>query len=383
MHPVLFRVPMPGWSLPVLGQLGAVPIYSYGVMLGLSLVVGWYLTLGLSERDGIDRERMANCYVVTAIVAVLGSRAMFLVTNPDQLHGVADFFALRGGGLVAYGGFLGGFLGSWAYLKWRGMPLLPWADAAVPSLATGLAITRIGCYLFGCDFGRPLGAGAPRWLAALGTFPRWSESVAGEGMGSPAWMEHVSRSLVEPTASSSLPVHPTQLYESAFGVALFGVLMWTRQRRRFHGQVFCVATIAYGAARFAIEFLRDDPERGSLPIGAPSHVLWPACLLVLGGCVAVSAVDVLESIMPRRILWAALILPALGAAVLLRPAAFASPVPATLSTSQFIGLVSAAGAAALYWARSRVADSNLGAEHALGEREDASGIERTSPRDTP
>ena len=49
-----------------------------------------------------------------------------------------DVLAVRRGGLVAYGGFLGGFLGSFGYLRRRGVALLPWADVAVPSLASGL-----------------------------------------------------------------------------------------------------------------------------------------------------------------------------------------------------------------------------------------------------
>ena len=62
MHPVLFRIPLPELTLPLVGKLSSIPIYSYGVMLGLSLVVGWYLTLGLAEKEGMDRERRsAGC----------------------------------------------------------------------------------------------------------------------------------------------------------------------------------------------------------------------------------------------------------------------------------------------------------------------------------
>ena len=67
-------------------------------------------------------------------------------------------------GLVAYGGFIGGLIGSWAFLAPKKIRLLAWADDAVPSLASGLLITRIGCYLFGCDFGKGLADSAPRWL---------------------------------------------------------------------------------------------------------------------------------------------------------------------------------------------------------------------------
>jgi phosphatidylglycerol---prolipoprotein diacylglyceryl transferase len=71
------------------------PIYAYGVMLGASLVVGWYLTLSLAANDGLPKETMANCYVVTALAALAGSRVLYIVTNLDDFHSVWDFIALR------------------------------------------------------------------------------------------------------------------------------------------------------------------------------------------------------------------------------------------------------------------------------------------------
>ncbi len=173
MHPILLRIPMPGWELPIIGKLDSIPIYSYGVMLGLSLVVGWYLTLGLAARDGLPRETMANNYVITAIVAVVASRVLYVVTNLQEFDSLGDLFSMRRGGLVAYGGFLGGFLGSLVYLKRKRIRLMPWADVAVPSLASGLAIVRIGCYMFGCDFGQPLSEGAPGWLKKVRMLSSW------------------------------------------------------------------------------------------------------------------------------------------------------------------------------------------------------------------
>src|SRR6187200_2913534 len=174
MHPILFRIPLPKmplklwWALAAIVAIAAVyavlglrrkdrgtamtalvvgvgagiaayvfretkyeaanlPIYSYGVMLGLSLVVGWYLTLTLAERDGLPKETMANCYVITAIAAIIGARLLYILTNVDEFRvnqhdpksaiDFASFFALRRGGLVANGGFLGGYLGSWLYLQ--------------------------------------------------------------------------------------------------------------------------------------------------------------------------------------------------------------------------------------------------------------------------
>src|SRR5207249_3594098 len=125
-----------------------------GVMLGSSLVVGWYITLGLSEREGLDRAKMADCYVFTAFCAIVGSRLLYILTNLSEFPDLVSMFKLRSGGLVAYGGFLGGLAGSWIYCARNKISLWAWADAAVPSLATGLLITRLGCYMYGCDFGK-------------------------------------------------------------------------------------------------------------------------------------------------------------------------------------------------------------------------------------
>src|SRR5580692_11773523 len=174
MHPILFRIPVPNgalklwWALAVMGVVAVVfaalaarrrdrneavtaavvavgfaagayalrsveftapelPIYAYGVMLGISLIVGWYLTLPLATRDGLPKETMANCYVVSALAALAGSRILYIVTNPTEFASVGDYFALRNGGLVAYGGFFGGLLGSWAFLAPKRIRLLAWA----------------------------------------------------------------------------------------------------------------------------------------------------------------------------------------------------------------------------------------------------------------
>jgi prolipoprotein diacylglyceryltransferase len=59
-------------------------------------------------------------------------------------------------------------------------------------------------------------------------------------------------------------VHPTQLYESAAGVLLLGLVLLARRRRRRPGEAFVAFTIGYAALRFLIEVLRADPHRGSL-----------------------------------------------------------------------------------------------------------------------
>src|SRR5262245_905808 len=120
MRPVLFRIPIGSVSLP---------LYSYGLMLALSLIVGWYITLTLCERDGMTEvsvsglsrflhrlfpkifkatptKTMGRCYMWTAGSAVAGARLLYVFTNLDRFDNFLDIFKVWQGGLVAYGGFL-------------------------------------------------------------------------------------------------------------------------------------------------------------------------------------------------------------------------------------------------------------------------------------
>ncbi len=389
MHPILFRIPIPQSGLPwfwvllaaaavaavfavlqfvaksksgaigagVVGAalvagafamkgetlaIGPLPIYSYGVMLGLSLVVGWYLTLGLAERDGLPKEIMANNYVVTAVAAVAGSRILYILTNLDEFDSLRAMMDVRKGGLVAYGGFLGGFVGSLLYLRTYRIALLPWADVAVPSLASGLMITRIGCYLFGCDFGHILSATAPSFLQKLGTFPKWDvgliDAAAGGPSGSPAWLQHYKKHLISDDAIASLPVHPTQLYESLVGLSLLALVLISRRYQKFRGQIFLTFTFAYGVCRFMLEMLRADDERGWIPPSLPEHVLLPLSLALFAVGFIIGPSKMIENPTMRSLTRALAFVPAVVVFFVLKPESFGTSVTVQLSTSQAVAL---------------------------------------------
>ncbi|NUO53949.1 MAG: prolipoprotein diacylglyceryl transferase [Polyangiaceae bacterium] len=390
MHPILFRLPLP-W-------VGEVPIYTWGVMLGISLIVGWYLTLGLAERDGLPREMLANCYVITALAALLGARLLFVATNPilpeeyaseaTSWEKIRSIFEVRSGGMVAYGGFLGGLAASWGYLRWKKFPIVPWADVGVPSVALGFFFTRLGCYFYGCDFGERLSETAPGWLRRIGTFPHWPEGTVQGGEGAEAWVRHVDMGWVAPDAPASLPVHPTQLYEAGVGLALFFFLLWLRKRQTFRGQLFVSFTFLYGFARFCLEFVRDDVQRGDVPPALPAHVLFPIAFAVFGGAFAFGIAPAIRSSALRLGAQIAFVLPVVVSFVMLRPAEFVASQPAKLSTSQLIGLLSAAVAAwgfSVFWKNAEKSPAGgmapivwEGAEKEAGEEESGHGDSATA-----
>ncbi len=239
MRPVLFHIPL---------GFARLPLYSYGLMLALSLIVGWYITLALCERDGMDRQTMGRCYMWTAGSALIGARLLYVFTNLDRFDNIFDIFKVWEGGLVAYGGFLGGFLGAAIFCRVHKVRLLAWADCAVPSLCTGLMITRIGCLMYGCDFGKPFDG---KWSI---TFPA----------GSPAYNQQIKDGIIKFGAAHAAPVHPTQLYESLNGLILLCLVFLVRRYRKFSGEMFVAFTMGYGVLRFIVEDLRADAERGNV-----------------------------------------------------------------------------------------------------------------------
>jgi phosphatidylglycerol:prolipoprotein diacylglycerol transferase len=227
----------------------SVPIFSYGVMLGTAMVVGWFLAMRLAKNDGIPQEIAGNIYMWTAVWSIVGARILYVIANPSEfVEEPSRIFKIWQGGLVAYGGMIGGFLTSWYNCWRRKIPLLQWADASAPSVVLGTGITRVGCLLFGCDYGKRTDL---PWALH---FPK----------GSPAWRDHVENFHLASDASASFGIHPTQVYEMLAALFVFGLCMLTRRLRKFSGLVFVVWVVGYGILRPIIEIYRDDDQRGGI-----------------------------------------------------------------------------------------------------------------------
>jgi phosphatidylglycerol:prolipoprotein diacylglycerol transferase len=258
-----------------------VPIYAYGVMLGTAMIVGWFLAMRLCKEDGIPQDKAGHIYMWTAVWSIIGARVLFVITQYEQFLGSPmNALFVWEGGLVAYGGMIGGFLASWYGCRKQGIPLLRWADVSAPSVVLGTSITRVGCLLFGCDYGR-----VSQTLPWAIRFPRYPALDANPA---PAWTRHVKDYGLAKDTLYSLPVHPTQVYEMMAGLLIFGVMMYLRKVRKFSGEVFVAWVLGYGVLRSIIEIYRDDDDRGGIGalstsqiIGITSSVLAIALLVKL------------------------------------------------------------------------------------------------------
>jgi phosphatidylglycerol:prolipoprotein diacylglycerol transferase len=119
------------------------------------------------------------------------------------------------------------------YCRVRHIPIWKLADALAPSIPLGYVFGRLGCFMNGCCFGTQCAA---PWAV---TYPRGHETFKLD-------------------AAAATPVHPTQIYDSLLGLALYLFLAWLYRRKKFDGQVFAAYLICYAFARSAVERFRGD-----------------------------------------------------------------------------------------------------------------------------
>jgi phosphatidylglycerol:prolipoprotein diacylglycerol transferase len=215
--------------VPTLVQIGPFPLHSYGVLLALSFFLGIVLASRRAPARGIAPDAVFDASLVIVFAAILGARFLYVLFHRDEMHRVLDVVALWTGGLAMYGGVLAAFLASAVYLRRKRIPFLVMADVVAPSLGLGLGLTRIGCFLNGCCFGHPT-------TGPLGVrFP--ADSFVGR--------------LFEQAA-----VHPTQLYSSATGWVILGLVWWFDRKPRRTGQVFGLYLVLDAVGRFILDFFR-------------------------------------------------------------------------------------------------------------------------------
>ena len=227
---------------------GPFEVRAWGVLFAGALFAGSLVAIRRGVARGVERELVARACIAASVGGVIGARLVWVLLHPVATGSVEGTVAFYQGGLSVWGGLVGGISGAALSANRSGAPLFALLDLAAPSLGVGVALTRLGCFLEGCDFGVPLGKSAPRFIAALGTFPK----------DSPAWSSHVLSRGLSPTAVTSLPVHPTELYEVAGGAALVALALALGRRKLPPGAVFAAAVLGYLLLRVSLDSLRDD-----------------------------------------------------------------------------------------------------------------------------
>ncbi|MCX6997361.1 MAG: prolipoprotein diacylglyceryl transferase [Kiritimatiellaeota bacterium] len=231
---------------PICWQFGSRPIYWFGVLMALAFLAVISHWNRLALRTGRPSGFGSELGFWTILAGILGARLAYVLANASEfISHPLEILRMDHGGLVYYGGFIGGGLAVLLFARARREPLWALADFAITGIPLGHAFGRIGCLLNGCCFGAP--TGLPWGVCFPGTHD-----------------------------SHGLPVHPTQIYESVFNLALYGVLLlfYLRGRRAGAptGRVLALYLLLYPPFRFLVEFLRGDERLQALGLNVAQEV---------------------------------------------------------------------------------------------------------------
>ena len=230
---------------PFIIHLGKFTITGYGIMLMAAfLVAGWVFAHEL-KRVGKDPSIAWDCVVFAVVGGLAGGKIYYTLLTRDM----SALFSR--GGLVWYGGFIGGVLAVMGYLWWKKQSIREQSDLVAPALAIGYAVGRIGCFLVGDDYGVPT---SMPWGVA---FPQGSPPTTARVL------EQDFGVAIPPGTPPDqvLAVHPTQLYEVFISLAVF-LLLWRMRRHRFaSGWLFGVYLVLMGMERIFVEIFRAKDDR--------------------------------------------------------------------------------------------------------------------------
>lgn len=224
---------------PDLIKFDFLSLHTYGACMAVGFFICWKLAEKLS-----GRRDLSDLLMYLMIGGVAGSRIAYVIEHWQTQFARAplDIFKVWQGGLMFYGGFILALIVFFVWCRVKKESPLAMSDLICVVLPLGHACGRIGCFFYGCCYGR-LSESA---LAV--SFPR----------GSPAWGEQLEHGLIDSTALRSLPVLPTQLFEAAALLVLFALVLAIYLRTRRYAAGFYL--VGYAFIRFGLEYLRGDPR---------------------------------------------------------------------------------------------------------------------------
>jgi len=221
---------------PTILQLGPLEIRWYGLMYVLAFFVTYYYIKSAikSGKLNITDKELDNWLGLSVICMILGARLFYAIFyNPTYFISAPwKILFVWEGGLSFHGGFLGVAAATLWFARKKEIPFLRLADVLCVPIALGNAFGRIGNFINGELYG-------------IATSLPWGVVFQGaEGAR-----------------------HPTQLYEAAYNVVIFGILYSLRNKKWKDGTLFGVFMILYGIFRFSVEFIKDLPMYGPLTMG--------------------------------------------------------------------------------------------------------------------
>ncbi len=232
---------------PTIFNIGPIELTGFGLAVVLAFVISQIIAQQELRRRGHIRESDAIPDLIIAAVlgTLIGGKLYYALLNNDLS------LVFNRAGLVFWGGLMGGMVVVAFVIVRKKLNLPRIADVAGICVGAGYAIGRTGCWAVGDDYGKP-------WSGPLAVqFPDGLPPSTAAVMESAFGVEFPAGT----APNEVIAVHPTQLYETAMGLVMFGILWRLRDHKHAEGWLFGVYCVLAGVERFIIEFFRAKDDR--------------------------------------------------------------------------------------------------------------------------
>ncbi len=255
---------------PKLFEIGPVPVYSYGLMLGITFLVASALFTRELRRNGMDENIGVTITFLCLIGGIVGSKLFYVIEEWNFGSGLplSSYFTkdvlLSPSGLTFYGGLILAVIMVIVYCRSNKLSVLKIFDLMAPGAAIGYGLARVGCHLSGDgDYGIPVN----------GTM--W------EFLG----YSYVNGTV--PTKEGVL-VHPTSIYEFIAAILIFLFLWNSRTKYKTSGIIFAYYLILSGIERLFIEMIRLNPR---IAFGLSQAQMISIIMIVIGSVLLYSRMN--------------------------------------------------------------------------------------------
>ena len=206
------------------------PIYSYGIMIVIGVLVGYFLILHRNKKLKVtEPEIITDCFIWLLISGLAGGRIAYVLLNfREYANDLPSILNLRAGGLTLYGALILGGIFFVIFCKLKKIDPKEMLDLFAPSVLIGIGFGRVGCYLNGCCYG----------MSAEAPFGVVFKDAGIEGMR-----------------------YPVQLYEMTANFLGAGFLLYYDKIKKFKLESFILMSAIYASIRFCIEFIRESYPR--------------------------------------------------------------------------------------------------------------------------
>ena len=215
---------------PIAFEIFGKPIYWYGIIISLGVLIGIYLAMREAKRLELDPEIIIDFCLLAIPLAIIGARIYYVVFQWDAYKdNPIDAIKIWEGGLAIFGAVIGGVIAALIFTRWRKLDSWLLADIVAPSLILGQALGRWGNF--------------------------FNQEAYGYAITNPAWQWFPAAVFIEKNQQWHMA---TFFYESLWNFIVFLFLIFYRKRKKRNGEVFLLYLILYSCGRIVIEGLRTD-----------------------------------------------------------------------------------------------------------------------------